>query len=916
MSANTIHQTLHGYRRGHEQLAGSIRLPPYAADLVTRLSDLSGSVGSGWDFGSYITAYPVDGVPYFALARTWEDRTAPRAGCVLTHTLFVPIETWKNSPDPQVFSALFADSDELRSEERFRKPINTDVTRIFAPRMAPVPGNFSIDFVRKYFGEGQRPMVWTDCSQPEETAWAIVRVLWPALRAQFAWCTASLQPRSLDTRMLDLQFVPHTGYSRFHNIPRENFVTGGPERSSPPEPWCIPCAEWIFFGMDPGPIHEELLAFGPSLREDPTLMRSLFLARELCSRVDESPMAGAGLLDVAATLAPSPVEAVEYKETAARRAVAAAIKAPPDEALKCLFLAGERLTNPALGAVSSALGRDLSARVESLSSHFVRESLVLPERVVSRVDVTAMPYFQGVTRGLARCAKDSPEQLICLQEFNKTSPHLIAAEPKIAGGYLRGLHMAPEGRSGRDALAGWISGLKSSHLRHSLRGEVLPEVRGDFEAGLVEELCRDMPPEDVAPALTAIVNATDGLPPGKILETLQEAVAGHYPDVVRDWAVQRKKWSSGVVSLVASTFTGDARGFRRIVSFDYPDPPRRAVLLTAFLDTCTAPKVPGWLKDVTKQSADWLAILLASGDETPPPTIILLVRLLPELREVPIAARPDLRMGMWSFTRFPFWPQLVDLSLRSALTLFIEGMLGEAECREWFWGPWAANWLGEVSRSDLAALLIHAVNDRERRERAFRWLAFAPDTLYQRDTALVSGLCWELVSDRRHGWTSAMGNAWAEIIRRLMMWSSPSASLKMCADVLKFGFNHTSDSVGAAVAAAFQPVYRAVCDSSWTPPEVSDLFGWFDWDKAKELRKGLIRAFVDSSWSPGDLALAAREDPQLLRKLVKRALRSSGEPYLTAMLNDLVGRGTSEVARTTDLVRDLASDPDFYEPWD
>src|SRR4051812_25317672 len=100
MSATTIHQALHGYRRGHEQLAGSIRLPPHAADLVTRLSDLSGSVASGWEFGNYITAYPVEGVPYFALARTWEDRNAARAGCVLTHTLLVPIEAWMVAPDP------------------------------------------------------------------------------------------------------------------------------------------------------------------------------------------------------------------------------------------------------------------------------------------------------------------------------------------------------------------------------------------------------------------------------------------------------------------------------------------------------------------------------------------------------------------------------------------------------------------------------------------------------------------------------------------------------------------------------------------------------------------------------------------------------------------------------------------------
>src|SRR4051794_25430081 len=126
MSAATVHQAFHGYRRGHELLAGSVRLPSSASDLVTRLSDLSGSIASGWDFTSYVTGYPVVTAPYFAIARTWEDKKAARAGCVLTHTLLVPIDAWKSSPDPRAFSGLFADESDLRDEERFKKPLHVE----------------------------------------------------------------------------------------------------------------------------------------------------------------------------------------------------------------------------------------------------------------------------------------------------------------------------------------------------------------------------------------------------------------------------------------------------------------------------------------------------------------------------------------------------------------------------------------------------------------------------------------------------------------------------------------------------------------------------------------------------------------------------------------------------------------------
>ncbi len=918
MSAAVIHQALHGYRRGHELLAGSVRLPPAAADLVTRLSDLSGSMASGWDFKAYHTGYRLPGAPYFALARTSEDKNAPRAGCVLSHTLLVPIDVWKSVKDPRVFATLLAEPEELRNEERFTKPLQFDTRRLIPARSVSIHRGAAIDFVRKYFGEGNRPLIWIDCPDPEEVVWAIVRVLWPALREQFAWCTASLQPRSLDSRLLDLQFVPSAAYPRFHKIARENFIAGESDQlAAPTEPWCLPCADWIFGGLQPGPIEEEIRAFGPGLREDPTLMRNLFLARDLSARIDVSPMAGAGLLDVAEVLAPKPDEAVEYKTAAARKAVDAAMNAPPAEALKCLFLVGERLTNTAFQSIPAELGDELSAGVERLSSGHIRESLVMPERIVSRVDVTMMPYFRGVTRGLARCAKESPRDLTCLQEFNKTSPHLIAAAPAIAGGYLRGLHLAGERQSGREALAGWIAGLAAPELRHSLREEVLPEVREDYDAGLVEQLCRDLSGDDVDAALTAIVTGTDGFSSEQVLATLQEVVAGHHPDAVRAWAVSRKKWPSGVVSLLAATFPVDSTGFAQAAAFDAGSARRRGDLLTAYLGACISSRVPGWLKESARQSADWLVLMLGEGEELSQATANVLDRLLPELRDIPIATRSDVRPIVSSLSRFPFWVPLTDLALRSAVSQFVEGALRESVCCDWFSEAWAAKWVSQVSRGDLSSVLIYPVNDLGGRERAFRWLAFSPESLYQRDAALVPGMFWELVSERRYGWTNAMGNAWAACIRRVQNATPGSTALRMCADVLKFGFDHTGDVVGAAVAAAFYPVYRAVCDSSRTPKEVSDLFGWFDWDKAKELRKGLVGAFIGSCWSPSDLALSANEDEQLLRKLVKRMLRyDHGEQYLNSILTDLVNRAGPNTARTTEMVRELASNPGYYEPWD
>lgn len=918
MSDAVVHQTLHGYRRGHELLAGSIRLPSATADLVTRLSDLSGSIASGWEFTSYVTGYPLAGAPFFAIARTWEDTNAARAGCVLTHTLLIPIEVWKTAPDPRVFCELLAKSEELRDEERFKKPLHFDGGWQSEPRPSLVSPRASVDFVWKYYGEGQRPLIWVNCPDPDGVAWSIVRVLWPALREHFAWCTASLQPRSLDSKPFDLQFAPPSAYPRFHKIPRENFISGESERSvTLGEPWCVPCANWIFSCSHSGPVDAELRAFGGSLSDDPTLMRHLFLAKDLSDRVEGSPTAGVGLLDVAEALAPKPEEAVEYKSSAARKTVDAAAAATPGETLKCLFLVSERLANVAFHAITDDLGRELTTRVEKLASRYIREALLMPERVVSRGDVTSSFYFDGILRAVSRCAEESPSDLICLQEFNKTAPHLISAAPSIASGFLRGLRLAGETKSGRDALVGWIAVQTLPSTRRSLRHEVLPVVRDDFDTALLEQLCRDLPSDEVGEVLSVLAHGTAGFAPEKVLATVQEVVASQYPNEVRSWAISQKQWSPGVVSLVSATFPFDASGFSQVVAFPPDGGKRQTELLAAYLDSCTSARIPGWLKDIARRSVDWLIPLLALGSVMPPVVLSVLNRLLPELREMPLASHVELRQPMLSMSGFAFWPSLVDLTLRNAIMAFVEGGLREATCREWFSQEWASRWVGVVTRGDLVGMLIHPVSDQERRERAFRWLAFAPQPLYERQGAMVAELFWELVSERRFGWTYGMGSAWAEAIRRVQYAIPESAMLRMCADVLRYGFDHTGDTVGAAVAAAFYPVYQTVCDSNWSPQEVANLFVWYDWDKAMELRKRIIRAFMCSNWHPGDLALAAGENEQLLRKLIKRTIRQdNGYSYVIAMLNDLVGRENTAITRTLEMVRELASNPDFYEPWD
>ena len=88
---------VHGYRRGHELLATSAKLPKPDQSVVDRLSDVAGPLRPNERFDAYLTGYPLPGGAHYVLARTWQDLDAPRAGCVRTKSLLIPTADWSSA---------------------------------------------------------------------------------------------------------------------------------------------------------------------------------------------------------------------------------------------------------------------------------------------------------------------------------------------------------------------------------------------------------------------------------------------------------------------------------------------------------------------------------------------------------------------------------------------------------------------------------------------------------------------------------------------------------------------------------------------------------------------------------------------------------------------------------------------------
>ena len=139
-----IEQLLFGYSGGHRVLAASvptgIRGADYLWDLVV-LSDRSGMTPIDprtrepvdLPVEGYLTLYPLP--PYYVVQRTWPDPNASRPGCVLSHTLLVPLDHVVRA-DLAAIVELLRSPDASRALAPYRSALEVDLPLAPDPRSA------------------------------------------------------------------------------------------------------------------------------------------------------------------------------------------------------------------------------------------------------------------------------------------------------------------------------------------------------------------------------------------------------------------------------------------------------------------------------------------------------------------------------------------------------------------------------------------------------------------------------------------------------------------------------------------------------------------------------------------------------------------------------------------------------------
>jgi len=290
----TAEVQVHGYRKGHQLLASSVVLSKDDQAVVDRLSDVAGPLRPKEEFTPYLSAYPLPSATYYVIARTWQDLTVSRAGCVRTKSVLIDAKVWALSP-PLIPILRLLSSAEL--------PTETDAVRVelqdeLEERLPRAPTFSASELLEALFLEDVKPVAVFDAPDPERIALRLLAALWPNIRRRFALSTFALSPRKIGGRDLDLVFAPSNAKSKFSDWPGRR--VDGRSSQIDRHRWTGAIVRRVFEEPVPRLLsNSEIDLLGDRDADSAAALRIALLWDELLDKLDRTPTAALGLLDIA-----------------------------------------------------------------------------------------------------------------------------------------------------------------------------------------------------------------------------------------------------------------------------------------------------------------------------------------------------------------------------------------------------------------------------------------------------------------------------------------------------------------------------------------------------------------------------------------------------------------------------------------
>lgn len=836
----TIATQLHGYQQGHQLLASTIKLARQDQSIIDRLSDVAGPLRPAEKFKPYLSAYPLPSGKFFILARTWQDLTVPRAGCVRTLSLVIPLEVWSRAKAvlplvgfldaagfPSVATSFEFDADE---------PIPLPSVRDFQ----------GSELLEALFLEDAKPVAMFDAPEPELITIRLLTALWPAIRGRFAVSTFALSPRKIEGRSFDLVFAPKDARSRFAEWGGRRIDALGARTAR--HRWTGAIVDRVFEATAPSLLDDRYL--GLISREEtnkPAALRIALLWDELTAKVEHSPSAALGLLDIANSKSDGDLTAFFALQPVLVKATELATRTmASNEAWDFLGAISKKMHRfPAVATLSS-----VAHAAEGLARLHPSEAV----RFLSRPDPDGalsnlLPSIaSGIGSNFNRAAEKAlfeanAEVFARLLTSNTELSRLVVDSPILVR------HL------------GDILGVASPSTLASVREILLPVLVEDRHAIAAAPLIQSLDAEDLFDEVRLLSKVNDFAAGALVKLILDHARNLGAMDGLRDVLIKMKA-SPARNAFLEDTFSVDLSDvkqltednrYEKIAASALPAILRRAnaeQLGAVFAEKGLATSI---VRRLPSDSIDILWRALAEANLSLPVQLIFSTRLLVEGRP---KDRTRLALGLLQ--------QIIRVSFDGDEISVISQLL---------------NILGnELDGSQIVRQGVdrHLSNAIVARNLASFNLASTPAR--NQILSAINQLAAQL-ADR---YTLDLDEAGIKAVTSLFLDSRETRNdtfLSAAARILPTLLRSRYAPVSTLIAATFPPIYRELAKED-DGPEFLKFIPFMDWDRCKSARRELVDAFLMSRvWEPRDIAVAACRSNDTWKILRKVAKSYGGQQY-------------------------------------
>lgn len=840
--ATTITSQLHGYEQGHHLLKSSAKISKADQATIDRISDVAGPLRPGETFNPYLTGYALPSGEFYILARTWQDLSVSRAGCVRTLSLVIPIHVWSNAASLDGYLDIL--NPNVMPTEAVTATLR-DSTSMSLPMVSGFTGN---ELIEAIFLEEAKPIVVLDAPEPELIAVRLLTALWPAMRKTFAVSTFALSPRKVGGRSFDLVFAPRDARSRFADW--EGRRIDARTETSTRHRWTQEIAERVFCETHPRLLsEEEIRLVGTGESGSTSALRIALLWEELKSNLQRSPSAALGLLDIANSRPETdPGIVASILPTISRAAHRAVGTFSSDEAWEFIGALAKKVRGSAFAAVLPSVGdaaSELAAKSPRSAVTFVEQSMLHDS--VSEI-------LPQIALGLSEDFGPATEQALSLVDA------LVLCRLLVSSGQLA--KEVANSVSLISRLEQILSQLPVDVL-DQLKEVLLPLLTHDFQLPAFDPLVGSLTTEELLREVSHLDEAIN-LAAARFIPIIAKRTRELDATTVLRDALAGYKASAGRDALIAEILTPTMEDIDWLlnespVDFEFKRTQLLSLLREASTDTIACIFGSDELAHLALQTIpdDASDILFRAAIEVQLPLsrhLTIVSRLLP------LSLKAQRFNLLWR-TLERCLHEHVQGDESSTIVSYLKALDDQFDAKR----------LARLAFGrDVEPVLVGrnlVVFDSAPRQIRTRLLLAIED--------IASGLAqhYYLDIDRTAG--SACAHLFSDA-QALDRQAHLVASARLLPTLLRSG----QCPVSSVVAFTFPAIYRELANKDEVP-DLLRFIPFIDWDRCKSARRELVEVFLQSqTWEPMDFALAGLYSDDLPRFLRRMAKTYNGDKYI------------------------------------